>query len=176
MAKKATPAVTEPLELTPEEIAAVIEARKVTGTPAPSVSAHQELANALITAIEATRPPAKKTTANRVRGGPWEPKDGTKKPKLKRKMFQHGIDLSESTLSSEEINLLNKIKPGSYLGGFVRVIKRKDRSLDVDYPVRTASQRLRLVNNWGIRSFSELLQRLIDEAAKPKSINDDDDE
>jgi hypothetical protein len=179
MAKKTAPAP-EAIELTPEEVKAVIAMRAQLGPPAAAqtVSSHQDLANALITAIEATRPPAKKTPFNRPRNGPWEPKDGTKKGKLKRKMFHHGQELGESTLSPREIELLNKVKSGSFCGGFIKVIKRKDRSLDIDYPIKTASQRLKLVNAFGIRTFAELLERLIDEAdnrLKYKTADEDDD-
>lgn len=93
-------------------------------------------------------------------------------------MYQHGIELLPEQLYAEEIDLLNKIKAGSYCQGFVKVIKRKDRSLDIDYPVRTASQRLKLVNDFGIRDFKELLNRIIAEAADPnkyKGPDEDDD-
>lgn len=164
------------ITLTPEEIAAILALRENKATDAKSVG-HQELANALIAAIESTKPPAKKTTANRVRKGSWEPKNGEIKPKLRRVMMHHGLDLFETSLSSEEIDLLNKVKPGSYCNGVVKVIKRRDRSVDIDYPVRTASQRLRLSNQFGITSFASLLQRLIAEASDPskyKGPEDDD--
>jgi hypothetical protein len=185
MPKKATATETaaDTLVLTPEEVAAIKQIRSGTPStePAPVPTDGQvglsELANALVAAIRATQPPSKKTIANRKKGSPWEPKDGKVKPKLRRMMYHHGLELNPDILSSEEIELLNKIKPGSFCNGYVRVIKRKDRSIDVDYPVRTASQRLRLVNEFGVRSFAELLQRLIDEAANPavyKAPEDDD--
>lgn len=181
MAKKSNP-VTEAttITLTPEEIAAVMAIREqqvgsVSSDTAKSVG-HKELADALITAINSTKAPAKKTPFNRVRMGPWEPKDGTKKPKLKRVMFQHGVELRDSNLHAAEIDLLNKVKPGSYCGGFIKVIRRKDRSLDIDYPVRTASQRLRLVNQFGITNFESLLARLVAEATDPKKYRSEDED
>jgi hypothetical protein len=169
------PAIQPNFELTPEEMQAVMEARKRTATPDTTgdVAAQTALAQALITAIESTRPPQKKTPFNRPKGSPWYSKD---KPKLKRPMYQHGILLNPDQLSTEEVELLNKIKPGSYCDGFVRVIKRRDRSLDIDYPVRTAAQRLKLTNNYGVRSFAELLQRLITEAANPRQFKSDEDD
>lgn len=167
------------IQLTPEEIQAVLalRSRRVNPSDDNRSAGHSELANALITAIESTRAPVKKTPFNRLKLGPWDPKDGTKKPKLKRVMYQHGIELEDTKLSSEEINLLNQIKAGSYCGGIVKVIKRKDRSLDIDYQMKTSSQRLRLVNSFGITSFSSLLNRLISEASDPtkyKGPEDDD--
>jgi hypothetical protein len=125
-----------------------------------------ELAEAIVTAIEVSRP-QKKTPFNRKRNTPWTPKDGSPKLKMKRKFYHHGILIGDN-VSNEEIALLNKLRPGSYMGGFVRVIRRKDKGLDIDYPVKTSSQRLKLLNEFGIYSFEVLLQRCIDEAARPK--------
>jgi hypothetical protein len=184
MAKSKTPpAESVTITLTPEEIATILAIREQQANPSPSIDpkavGHQELANALITAIESTKAPAKKTSFNRTKKGPWEAKEGKVKPKLRRGMYQHGIELTEGNLHPQEIELLNQVKAGTFCQGFVKVIKRKDRSLDIDYPVKTASQRLRLVNTFGVRNFSELLQRLVDEANDPRKFkgpDDDDDE
>lgn len=145
---------------------------------APDVTAvaqaQQALADAFVNAIERTRPPEKKTVANYKSVTPWSPPDGVPQAKLKRKMFQHGIPL-ETKMTNEEINLLNLVRPGHYCEGFVRVTVRKDRGLDIDYPVRTASQRLRMVNQYGIRSFKELLARVIDEHDNPTKYRRPDD-
>lgn len=157
MAKAKT---TPELVLTPEEIQAVIDARarvEAKGSEGPSVAV-SDLATALITAINATKPPEKKTPFNRKRTIPLP----TVRPK--RTYFQHGIEVDCNLLTNEDIELLNKLRPGSYFGGHVKVIKRKDGGIDVDYPIRTAAQRLKLVNNWGVTSFTVLLQKLIAEA------------
>lgn len=177
-AKAVMAAPSDQLALTAEEIQAVMAARQQATTGSTPNVAVSDLAAALIQAINATKPPEKKTPFNRKKGGPWEPKDGSAKPRLRRAMFQHGVELNETNLSSQEITLLNKVKAGSYCSGFVRVIKRKDRGIDIDYPVRTASQRLKMVNQFGLTSFVGLLERLIEEASKPeqyKSDLDDDD-
>jgi hypothetical protein len=126
--------------------------------------ANKELADAFVSAIERTRPPTKKTVANRKPNTPWTPKDGPKL-KLKRKMYQHGIIIDK--VNNEEIDLLNKIKPGRYCEGIVVVELRKDRGLNIDYPVKTNAQRLRLLNKTGVRNFTELVRRLADEAVNP---------
>lgn len=128
--------------------------------------AQQALADAFVNAIERTRPPTKVTVATRKSKTPWTPEDGSPKLKMKRVFYHHGLAVGEN-VSNEEIALLNQVKPGHYCEGYVRVTLRKDRGIDIDYPVRTASQRLRLVNGYGIRSFAELLQRIIDEKANP---------
>jgi len=163
--------------LTPEELQAIINARKTTANGEPNV-AISDLATALITAINSTKTPEKKTPFNRKKGGPWEPKDGSIKPKLRRTMYQHGIEMIETSLSSEEIELLNKIKPGSYCGGQVKVIKRKDRSIELDYAVKTASQRLKLLPLMGGNGLAGLLTRVLSEAADPSKFKgpDEDDE
>lgn len=123
----------------------------------------QAMADAFVSAIERTRGPVKQTVATRKPNTPWAPA-GVPRTKLKRKMYHHGLLLDEK-ITNEDIELLNKIRPGHYCDGYVRVTLRKDRGLDIDYPVRTASQRLKLINQFGVRSFTELLQRIIDEKA-----------
>lgn len=184
MAKTAKASSTAPetptqIDLSPEEIQAVLRARESVKGNEPGLNnvAIADLAAALTQALEATKPKEKKTPFNRPRLGPYEAKDGKPKPKLKKQMYHHGQPLQEYTLTPEEIELLNKVKAGSFCGGHVRVIKRKDRSLDIDYPIRTASQRLKLLNAFGIRNLKELCERLIAEAADPKQFKSDlDDE
>ena len=169
---KSVEAPTQTLDLTPAEIEAILAARQQTSNPLAAKSDNEEaketLAAALIQAIESTRPPSKKTISNRKAGDPWQPKDGSPKLKLKRKMFHHTVELSANQLFNEEITLLNKLKPGLYCDGFVRVFRRRDGGLDIDYPIRTASQRLRLLNQYGIRNFQEFLSRMVDEIQHPE--------
>lgn len=126
------------------------------------------LAEALVKAINLAKPKEKKTAANRVPNTPWTPKDGSPKLKLKRRVHQHGLLLDPDFLTNEQIALFNKLRPGLFLDGHVRVTRRKDRGVDISYPVKTAAQRLRLVNQFGIRSIDELLQRCITEAENPQ--------
>jgi hypothetical protein len=164
---------TKIVRLSEDEIAA-FEAFKASTKPAESIKevskttdAQQALADAFVNAIERTRPPQKQTVATLKRKTPWMPADGSPKPKMKRKFYQHGLIIGNN-VSSEEIELLNRLKPGRFCEGNVIVTLRKDKGIDIDYPVRTASQRLKLVNVFGIRSFSELLRRCIDEKSDPK--------
>lgn len=136
----------------------------------------QELANALIAAMEAVKPVQKKTPFNRVRKTPWTPPLGTPQLKLKRKCFQHGLPINADSVSNEEIALLNKVRPGTYCDGFVRVFRRRDKGIDIDYKHGTASQRLKLVNQFGIRNFAELLQQCITEADRPRPVEIEDEE
>jgi hypothetical protein len=175
-ARKVEMSVAVPVELSPEEMAIIEQFRSGQTNVDTKSQAHKELAEAFVEAIERTKPKEKKSSFNRPRKGPWEPKDGKTKPRLRRMMMQHGIELTEATLSSEEIELLNKVKAGSYCGGFVRVIKRKDKSIDIDYPIKTSSQRLKLVNNFGIRNLSELCHRHINEAANPATFRTEEDD
>ena len=130
-------------------------------------SPHNELVNALVTAIEATKPQQKKTVTTRKRQTPWTPQEGEPQLKLKRKMYHHGL-LIGSRISNEEIALLNKVRPGLYCDGHVVVRRRKDKGVDIDYPIRTAAQKLKLVNMFGIRNFKELLEYIVREAEAPK--------
>lgn len=139
-------------------------------------SGSTELVNALVQAIEATRPVSKKNAVNRTASTPWTPKDGSPKLKLKRKMSQHGQTLDADILFNEEIELLNKVRPGVFLEGAVRVTRRKDKGIDIDYSVKTASNRLKLVNQFGIRNFTDLLARCIYEAENPTKFTPAGDE
>lgn len=185
--KTAVAAVTETDAFvpTPEEIAALraIRAKGAqVATPAETTTdgsskvALNDIAQALITAIEATRPPAKKTPFNRKPGDPWRNKDGSPKTALKRPLFQHAIEVSPDQLFDEQIKLANQLKPGKYCDGWVVVRRRKDGGMDIDYPIKTAGQRLKLANTFGIRNFTDLLQRLIDEKADPAKYRKPEDE
>lgn len=155
-----------------EELTLLKELRKgkvQTAAPSSDKAKHEaqsELANALADAIRATQPKPKKSIEEVMKQNPWYPTDGSPRSKKKRAFYHHGILIAENVFN-EEIDRLNKIKPGNYCEGFVKVVLRKDRGIDIDYPIKTASQRLRLVNSFGIRSFRELLDRLIDEQANP---------
>lgn len=163
----------------PKKTTVVDLSKSSTPEPTPSPTADKlvtqsELVQAFVAAIEANKPVVKKTAANRTKNTPWTPKDGSPQIKMKRKMFHHGLPLA-SRVSTAEISLLNQIKPGLYCDGHVRVIKRRDKGLDIDYPIKTSSQRLKLVNMFGIRDFKELLQRIVDEGANPAQYKSEDD-
>ena len=180
--------VTEPItasgfQLSPEEMSAILKLREAQSQSLLNSSgggdrtaAINDIAQALITAINSTKTPEKKTPFNRKKGDPWQPKPGQVKPKLKRTFMQHGIELNPAQLFVEEIELLNQIKPGAYCGGHLRVNKRKDRSYDIDYPIRTASQRMKLSNQFQITSLRSMLQRIIDEQNDPARFKGPDDD
>jgi hypothetical protein len=151
--------------------------KKVTTDPQPQVEAQTEvpkvdstsaeLIRALVAAIEQTKPVQKKTAANRKPLTPWTPKDGSPKFKLRRKVYQHGLLIDPDLMTNEEISLMNQIKPGRFLDGWVKIFRRRDKGLEITYPIRTASQRLKLVSTFGIRNFKELLERCIEESSNP---------
>lgn len=135
--------------------------------PSISVGA-SELAQALTAAIEAAKPPEKKNIFTRKPLTPWTPKDGSPKLKLKRKIYQHGIPLQDKMLTNEQIALLNKIRPGEYFDGYVKVIRRRDKGIDITYPIKNAQQRMMLTSKTGARSFTELVRLINEQADKPR--------
>ncbi len=139
-------------------------------TPASNAMAAvgAEIAAAIREGIESARP-KKITFANRVPKTPWSPKDGSRKTPLKRKIYQHGLLIQAGTVTNEEIDLLNQLKPGSYCSGFITVVRRKDRGLNIDYKIKTNSDKLKLSSQYGIRNFTELIQRLVAEGNNPAS-------
>lgn len=183
MAKTAKKEVADALVLTPEEIQAILSIREKGITPVETPSATptsievNTLASALITAIESTRPPQKKTVGNRKRNTPWTPTDGSAKIlKLRRPVYHHGLEMDPKRHTNEVCRLLDKIRPGIYCDGFIRIIQRQDKSLDIEYPHRTNAQRLKLLS-FGISSMESLLERVIDEKLNPTKYRrpEDDD-
>ena len=159
------------VKIDPEVVEAAVEvAKKV--EPSVGVDA---LAAALVQAINSTKAPEKKNAYNRKKGDPWQPKDGSPKLKLKRKMFQHSLPLDAEILTNEQIELLNNLKPGRYCDGWIKVYRRRDRGIDIDYPVKTAAQRLKLSSAFGITSFDVLLTRCIHESNNPSQYKQPDD-
>lgn len=145
--------------------------------PTPTVpveTSADALVKALVQAINITKPKEKKTAASRVPASPWDPKDGSKKLKLKRKMYQHSILIDPDFEDNETIDLMNRLKVGRFCEGWVKVYRRKDHGIDIDYPVKTASQRLKLFRY--ANSFKSLLQRCIEEAANPKPVDQVDED
>jgi hypothetical protein len=141
----------QPVEETPKERVAT-EAQKA-------------LADAFVSAIERTRPPEKKNPFNRKVKTPWF-ETGQERVKMKRKFYQHGMLIGDR-VNNVDIELLNQLKPGRYCDGIVKVTLRKDRGIDISYPMNTAAQRLKLVNMYKIGSFTDLLRRVIDERNNP---------
>ena len=132
-----------------------------------------DLTQALTDAIKITQPDKRKNIFNRVKNTPWTPKDGSPKLKLKRKFYQHNIIVTDKFLTNENIALINKLKPGDYCGGWVKVKERNDKGLNLDYPIKTAAQRIKLTNELGLRSLNEILARCVDEASQLRTSHED---
>ena len=165
----------EALVLSPEEREAIkaIRERKASGA-APQVGI-SELAQALVTAIEITRPKQKVHAYQRKRTCPICKQDPKTHIKLKRIWYQHGgIEMDPKIFCNEALELLNQVKPGVYCKGLVRVNKRKDRAYDISWPVATSAQRLRVMNEAG-NTFEAILRRCIEEHADPARFKGPDD-
>jgi hypothetical protein len=149
-----------------------------TPSPSPTVTA-ADLAVAITQALELTRP-KKITVFNRNRKSPWEPKDGTPKFKLKRKLYQHHVLVNPDRMTNEQIALANDIKPpkpGNFItDGYLRLERRKDKGVNITYPVRTAAQRLRLVSDYHVSDFTDLLRLVVDMSKNPHKLGVEDDD
>lgn len=185
------PTETSPtLELTPDEIRAILAIRErqaagleaehlpePKGPPVVSDASIALLAGALGEALKAAQPVQKKNVVTRKKVNPWMPTDGSPKiMKFKRPMYHHGIPIDPRRTYNENCVLLDKIKPGTYLNGHVKVLKRKDNGYDIEYPIRTAAQRLKLINQFGITDFNSLLRRILDERADPRKYAQPEDQ
>ena len=164
----------EDLQLSPDEIAAIksIREKRAAGEPAAVTTNDMAL---LIEAIRAGQPKPKVHAYQRkkvCRGCKHEHKHNTP---LKRVWYQHGaFELTKEAFCNDTIELLNKVRPGHYCNGLVRVNKRKDRAYDITWPAATVAQRMRVINEAGA-TFNAILQRCIDEAADPKRFKGPDD-
>lgn len=139
-------------------------------------AAAKELVAALVQAIQLTKPIEKKNAITRKAGDPWQPKDGSKKLKLKRKVYQHGIIIDPDFCDNDTIDALNHLKPGRYMEGFVKVYKRKDQGIEIEYPIKTASQKIKLISTYGVRSLKDFCDRCIAEHNDPAKFTTLEDE
>jgi hypothetical protein len=167
---ESTPVVEfNPANLTVEQLEALLAAKK--GTNSNAVA---ELAAALKSAIEEVRP-VKKNVITRKDITPFNPTGGPR-PKLRRKTLIHGLTVDPDLHYNEEIELLNKVKPGAYCGGFIKVYKRRDKGINIDWPIKTQDQRTRLVTQFHLISLIDILQRCIEEAENPKAFKTEQDD
>jgi len=104
---------------------------------------------------------------------PWNPTGEKNRPKLKRTVFMGGSRLRESFLSSEEIELLNQIKPGKYNGRRWTIVETdgdtEGGTITILVPNKTPEDRVRLKGE--VRDLTELCKKIIAEqnANDPKS-------
>lgn len=96
---------------------------------------------------------------------PWNPTGAKYKP-LTRPTFLNGHRLKEKTLSQEEIDLLNQVKPGIYNGRKWTVIEQSTNengagAIKIYFPNKTPEQRMALMEDG--RTLVELLQKLLRE-------------
>ena len=153
--------------------------KTLTSTPAapptPDITDQLSLlTTALTKAFESAKPKVVQTAHGRIAKTPWTPPEGTPRSQFKRKSYHHGRAILESRVSNEEIDLMNKLKPGRYLSNLVTVTRRKDKGIDIDYRIRTNSDRLKLVNAHGIISFTDLLSKVIAEQSIPRPLEIED--
>ncbi len=96
---------------------------------------------------------------------PWNPTGAKKRPNLARPTYLSGARLKEITLSTEEITLLNQLKPGKYHGKKWVVVERdgdKDGSaIDVLVPNRTPEQKLE--HQAAVKDLADMLRQIVAE-------------
>jgi len=136
----------------------------------------QAIAQAMTGANKASKPVEKKTILTYDGITPWSPPKGEKRLKAKRKFHVHSLLVDPDFHSNEEIDLFNKVRPGTYLNGFVKVERRRDKGINISWQIKTPDQKMRLAATYGITSLAQLLQRCIAEAAQPKKIEEASEE
>ena len=126
------------------------------------------IAEATTAAIKAAKPIEKKNILTYEGKTPWSPPDGEARVKLKRTMYIHSLMVDPDRVSNPETRLLNKVRPGRYCDGFISIERRRDKGINITWPIKTVDQRMRLSGHFGIRNLEELLQRCVDEDRAPK--------
>lgn len=121
-AESAAPATPAPaanpqvLQVNVNDLAAIFaEAMKAVMTTANAPDNTAVLASALTAAIDASKPKAKITVANRQRFNPMNPTD--RKRKFHKKVFQNFMEVDVADVTDVEYDLLNSpdLRPGQYL-------------------------------------------------------------
>lgn len=77
---------------------------------------------------------------------------------LKRPAFQNGFEVNPVGLSDETIDRLAKLKPGTYIGGRVRVAVDGQDAIHLIYKNKSVEQRFENERVFG--SFSELVSKI----------------
>ena len=173
-------------DLTPEELEVLKAFRDSKNTPkvAQAPAGVNELVNAFVQAINITKPREKVRPYQRKRICKECGQDHKDNTPLKRAWLQHGgFDMLREQFCNSTIELLNRVKPGVYINGLVKVHKRKDRAYDITWPVRTQALRQRVMDEAAKRtglgnSLDAILQACIDEQRDPRRFRgpDDDDD
>lgn len=134
-----------------------------------------DLAAALVQAINLTKPKAKKAPGvDYDPKNPWSPKPGEPRAKMKRKAYIHGIAQGDQWPNST-IELFNQIRPGTYINGLVKITRRRDKGINLDWAFKSPEQRLRLLMAGGFTSLDQILQACLTEF-KTKASTPDPDE
>lgn len=95
-----------------------------------------------------------------------------KRHKLTRDVYMSGIKIRERQLTDTQIELLNRLKPGTYNGGRWTVIGRQAEGLDdgiIEIYVRNKTQEDRGLLALEAPSLDVLLQKMIAEADGKKA-------
>lgn len=93
---------------------------------------------------------------------PWNPSGERRTLKLKPASFsQNGARINPALLSDEEITLINQLKPGVYNKKKWRVVRRRDKSLDLQYPNESLEARFELKGEAG--NLAGMLKMIITE-------------
>jgi hypothetical protein len=111
---------------------------------------------------ESTRKERKISVAEASKATPWNPSGKPRTVKLKPPaVYQNGARLNPVMLSDEEVTLLNQLKPGVFNHKKWVVRKRRDKSLDIQYPNKTIEARMELKGEAG--NLSGMLRKILTE-------------
>lgn len=130
----------------------------------------QGLAQAIRTAVEETAPQKQVHISRYIAQTPWNPTGTRVRPELRGRFFQNGRLIQDDRLTADEINKLNKLKPGRYFDRKVEVLERSengDVTVEIRYSNKSMEQRMEMKNL--ARNLNELLDGILAETKPEKA-------
>lgn len=145
----------------------------ITFTPEMLMEFASNIGRSVADGIKATAPVRRKTIAEVPPSSVFNP-EGKRNRGTKRTMFINGLNAMTlmDTLHDDEIEALDKIQPGRYLGGLLTVVEKYDgpnQSLYLWYANRTSKQQSDL-NAHGL-TFGDRIRKAVAEGPTSMSLS-----
>lgn len=92
---------------------------------------------------------------------PWNPDGGPKKRLKVTAFYMNGARVNPVMLTNEEIDLINQLKPGAFNKKKWVVRKRRDKSIELQYPNKSVEHRIELRGEAG--NLAGMLKKILTE-------------
>lgn len=130
----------------------------------------KELAQAIKAAVEETAPIKQVHISRYSAVTPFNPTGKKVRTKLNCNFTQNGARVNIARLTDEELELINKLKPGRFFERRVEVVERiENGERDIDIRYNNATNEQRMENKNLFRNLRELLQGCVDQQKPVKA-------